>query len=232
MDFKPFDNRHFATVPVRDGYGEWAATYEDSVVDLMDLRLLAGLTTVDWTACRTAADLACGTGRTGVWLRGAGVVEVHGIDCTPAMLDRARAKGAHSRLVVGDLAATGFDAGAYDLVAACLVDEHLADLRPMYAEAGRLLVPGGRFVLVGYHPHFLMLGIATHFDRQPGQSIAIESHVHLTSDHVAAAHAAGFRLTEMREGVIDDAWATAKPKWYAKYRHHPVTFALAWQADD
>lgn len=231
MDFKPFDTRHYDTVPVAEGYGQWAATYEQTVVDLLDWRLLDGLTAIDWWACRRVADLACGTGRTGTWLKRAGVAEVDGIDCTPEMLERARTRGAHDRLMLGDATASGFDGGAYDGAIAVLMDEHLADLRPLYAEARRLVRPGGWFTLVGYHPHFLMMGIATHFDRAPGEPVAIESHVHLVSDHVAAAHAAGFRLREMTEGVVDDAWATVKPKWHAKYRHHPVSFAMVWGAE-
>ncbi|HEY9567677.1 MAG TPA: class I SAM-dependent methyltransferase, partial [Thalassobaculum sp.] len=167
-------------------------------------------------------------GRTGAWLKRAGVAAIDGVDLTPAMLEQARARGAHDRLVVGDLRSTGLDDGAYDLVAASLVDEHLPDLRPLYAEARRLLAPGGRFVLVGYHPHFLMMGIITHFDRKPGEPVAIESHVHLLSHHVAAAHAAGLRLDEMAEGIVDAEWETVKPKWFARYRHHPVSFATVW----
>jgi len=29
MDFAPFDTRRYPTLPVRDGYGEWAGNYED-----------------------------------------------------------------------------------------------------------------------------------------------------------------------------------------------------------
>src|ERR671914_791999 len=43
------------------------------------------------------------------------------------------------------------------LVPACLVDEHLPDLGPPYREAFRLARPGGYFVVVGYHPHFIMV---------------------------------------------------------------------------
>ena len=39
-------------------------------------------------------------------------------------------------------------------------------------------------MIVGYHPFFLMIGIPTHFDRADGTPAAIESHVHLFSDHV------------------------------------------------
>lgn len=227
MDFSKFDTRHYPTLPVREGYGEWARTYEDTVVDLMDLRLLARLRTVDWPRVSPAVDLACGTGRIGVWLRGAGVIDLHGVDFTEAMLDGARRKGVYSRLTLADIAATGLDGAAYSLATMVLADEHLADLRPVYREVARLLSPGGRFVLVGYHPFFLLMGVPTHFDRAPGESIAIESHVHLTGDHVAAGLGAGLRLIEMIEGVVDDDWIAAKPKWQP-HRDRPVSFAMVW----
>jgi SAM-dependent methyltransferase len=227
MEFKPFDTRRYLTLPVRQGYGEWAGTYEETVLDLMDIRLLDGLETVPWARIARAVDLACGTGRIGSWLKRAGVHEVHGVDFTAEMLDRARAKGVYDRLVLADLTATGLDGGRYDLVTEVLADEHLKDLGPLYREAARLAAPSGRFVIVGYHPHFLMMGVPTHFDRAPRQPVAIESHVHLFSSHVRAAHTAGLRLVEMSEGLVDEAWIAAKPKWQA-FRHHPVSFAMVW----
>jgi hypothetical protein len=83
-------------------------------------------------------------------------------------------------------------------------------------------------VLVGFHPWFLMSGMPTHFDRAPGEPVAIESHIHLFSDHVRAAHAAGWRLAEMEEGVVDDARVTVKPKWDVQ-RDRPVSFAFVWE---
>ena len=65
MDFTPFDARHYRTLPVRDGYREWAATYDNGVLDELDLRLLARLAAVDWARVGRAMDLACGTGRIG-----------------------------------------------------------------------------------------------------------------------------------------------------------------------
>lgn len=230
MDFSKYDTRHYPTLPVREGYGEWARTYEDSVLDLMDLRLLARLRTVDWRDARRAVDLACGTGRIGAWLRRSGVAAVHGVDFTEAMLAGARAKGVYERLTLADVAATGLDAGCCDLATMVLADEHLADLRPVYREGARLLAPGGRFVLVGYHPFFLFLGIPTHFDRAPGEPVAIESHVHLASDHVSAGLGAGMRLVEMTEGLVDEDWVAAKPKW-RKHLHRPVSFAMVWAKD-
>ena len=46
----------------------------------------------------------------------------------------------------------------------------------------------------------------THFKEADGEPVAIETYVHLFSDHVTAALAAGWQLAEMREQVIDDRW--------------------------
>ena len=68
---------------VREGYGEWVRTYEQTVQDEMDLRLLERLQTVDWSAPQAVLDLACGTGRIGVWLRQRGAATIDGVDVTP-----------------------------------------------------------------------------------------------------------------------------------------------------
>jgi SAM-dependent methyltransferase len=228
MDFARYDTRHYPTLRVREGYAAWAPTYERVVQDEMDLRLLARITTVSWEKTRRALDLACGTGRIGRWLRGRGVARLDGIDLTAEMLEQARAKRLYDELWQGDLRATGLPAATYDLLTVALVDEHLETLPPLYREAARLCVPGGRLVVVGYHPDLLMMGIPTHFDRADGQPVAIESHVHLLSDHVKAAHASGWRLREMDEGVVDEAWLAKKPQWQ-RYAGHPVSFAMVWQ---
>lgn len=227
LTFSQFDARGYPTLGVREGYGAWAPSYEATVLDLMDLALAARLESLDWSALGEAADLACGTGRVGAWLKGRGLAALDGVDLTPQMLAKARARGVYRFLVVGDVRATPLRGAAYGLVIQSLADEHLPDLGPLYAEAARLLRSGGRFVLIGYHPWFLMSGMPTHFDIEPGRAVAIESYVHLFSDHVAAAREAGLRLEEMVEGLIDDAWIAAKPKWEA-HRNRPISFATVW----
>ena len=227
MDHSIYDRRRYPIVGVREGYGEWVRTYEQTVLDEMDLRLLDRLRTVDWSAARAGLDLACGTGRIGTWLRGRGVPAVDGVDLTPEMLEVARGKGVYRALHVADVGATGLPAGAYDLCTQSLADEHLPELAPLYREAARVSAAGGTFVLVGFHPQFLIAGVPTHFDRAPGESVTIRSYVHLFSNHVKAAHAAGWTLREMDEGLVDDAWLRSKPKW-ERYRGMPISFAMVW----
>jgi SAM-dependent methyltransferase len=226
-DFKPFDTRGYRTVDVRSGYGQWVGTYEQTVEDAMDIELLDALETVSWAG--EVADLGCGTGRTGAWLAARGVDAIDGVDLTPEMLAVARERGVHRQLVEADVAATGLPDEHYDLVVTSLVDEHLADLRPLYAEAYRLAKPGASYVLIGYHPHFIMAtGMPTHYDSASGEPVAIETHLHLLSDHTAAALGAGWELAELKERLIDDVWLELKPKW-AELRGQPVTFAFVWR---
>lgn len=229
VQFMDFDARGYRTVDVRTGYGQWVGSYERTVEDAMDIGVLAELAVPDWASVRRAADLGCGTGRTGGWLRGQGVAAVDGVDVTPEMLAAARTRGAHDRLVEADLAATGLPGGAYQLVVSSLVDEHLPELGPFYREAWRLTAPGGLCVLVGLHPHFIMTaGMPTHFTTAEGEDIAITTHVHLVSEHLTAGLAAGWQLAEMREAVVGDEWIALKPKW-ERYRSHPVSAAYVWR---
>jgi SAM-dependent methyltransferase len=157
------------------------------------------------------------------------VGSVDGVDLTPEMLERAASKGVYAHLVVGDVGATGLEAGAYDAVTAVLVDEHLADLRPLYTESWRLARRHGWLVLVGFHPQFIMVsGMPTHYTNSQGEPVAIDTHIHLLSEHVQAGVDSGWTLREMRERVIDDAWVKLKPGW-ERFRGHPVAFAFGWQ---
>jgi len=74
---------------------------------------------------------------------------VTGIDRDPGALEFARANYSFSNLTFehGDCEALAYDAGAFDLVVAFEVIEHLADWRGFLAEVRRVLSPGGQFVV-------------------------------------------------------------------------------------
>ncbi len=228
MDFAPFDKRGYPVVSAQTGYGEWAGHYEATVAAGLDRPLLEALKGVRWDNIKTAADLACGTGRTGVWLSQHGVRFIDGVDVTPEMLQIAESKRVYRHLRCADVAATDLPSSSYDLCTLVLADEHLADLKLVYLEAARLLAYGGSFVLIGYHPFFLMNGIPTHYHRADGVAVTIQSYVHLFSEHYQAGNNAGLTLLEFQERVIDEDWLLSKPKW-REYLHWPVSYALVWR---
>ncbi|MBV8451711.1 MAG: class I SAM-dependent methyltransferase, partial [Deltaproteobacteria bacterium] len=115
MDFSPFDKHGYPTVNARIGYGEWAAHYEATVATGLDRPLLDHLMSPDWANLATAVDLACGTGRTGVWLAQHGIRHIDGVDVTPEMLEFAKTKRVYRHLHVADVAATALRSSKYEL---------------------------------------------------------------------------------------------------------------------
>ena len=170
MDFFLFDRRGYPVVSVERGYAEWAGSYDATVAVGLDRPLLDSLTSIGWRHVCSAADWACGTGRTGVWLRQKGVRTIHGVDATEQMLDIARSKQVYERLQLADVAATQLESGLYDLCTLVLADEHLAELDGAYREAARLLTPWGAFCLDWIPPFFSHARNADALPSRPGRS--------------------------------------------------------------
>jgi len=227
MDAAIFDRRGYPTMLAQAGYDEWADTCEATVATGLDEALLPQLRSIAWPQMDAAANLACGTGRTGAWLKARGVGEIDGVDISREMLALAARRLIYRHLAIGDIADAPLPSSAYRLCTMSLADEHLAELGPAYRTAARLLTPGGQYLLLGYHPFFLMSGLLTHFHRSNGQAVTIQSYVHLFSEHLDAGREAGLSLTELKECVIDEAWLATKPKW-RQYLNWPVSFALVW----
>lgn len=228
--FSTYDARHYKTVDVVTGYGEWSHTYDQTVDDQMDLTLLGTLTTVTWKQLHTAVDLACGTGRIGMWLKRQGIAQIHGVDTSSAMLQHAVAKQVYERLVTADITNCPLPSHVYDLGISVLAACHLPELRPLYAEVARLVRPTGLFILLDYHPFCLLNGIPTHFDSATGEPIAIENFVHLISDHINAGRHAGWTLLEMQERLVDREWTEQRPRM-ARYLNQPLSFAMLWKQE-
>ncbi len=229
MKTSAFDQQHLPTLSVQEGYTAYAATYDEvKAVGLMDYPLLERIQTVVWEHLEAVADLACGTGRIGVWLKEHGVHLLDGVDLTEAMLEQACAKGVYRSLSLADLRQTPFSAHSYDLVSVGLADDHLPELLPLYQEAARLVRPQGYLVLLGYHPFFPLSGFPATFEQRPGVLVAIEGYVHLFSEHVQAASRCGWQLRELYERLIDEEWIARRPR-AARHLGWPVSFTCLWQ---
>jgi SAM-dependent methyltransferase len=229
-DFAPFDTRNYETVSVREGYVQWSAVYDATVDDALDLDLLSRLSCILWDELTSVADLACGTGRVGTWLKERRAGQVDGVDLTPEMLRLAETKGTYRTLSLGDMTGCDLAGEAYDAVTNVLASAHIKDLAPLYLEAARLTRPEGWFALVGYHPVFLLAGIPTHFDRPDGRPLAIETYVHMLSEHFAAAAEAGWAFVAFDEHVVGEAICDQRPS-YRKHLGKPTSFVLLWRRD-
>ena len=83
-----------------------------------------------------------------------------GLDLSQQMLNIARLRGAeagldHCELRHGDIFATGLPGGSADLVVVHQVLHYLGDPAAAVSEAGRLVAPGGRLLIVDFAPHAL-----------------------------------------------------------------------------
>lgn len=88
-------------------------------------------------------DLGCGTGLCGPLLRPLART-LAGVDLSPAMIDKAAARGVYDRLDVGDLVATlARTPAAWDVLVAADVLLYLGDLAPTFEAAAAALRPGG-----------------------------------------------------------------------------------------
>lgn len=113
-------------------------------------RLIAGLPPLDAPDC---LDLACGTGDLAFRLarrypRG----RVLGLDLTPAMIERARARALAPRVrfEVGDLGRTGLPDAAFDIITGGYALRNAGDLDEAIAEISRLLRPGGTMAFLDF----------------------------------------------------------------------------------
>lgn len=97
------------------------------------------------------ADIGCGTGSLSLLLAENGC-DVIGLDLSPAMVERARAKARDAGLdidfLVGDGAEPALDAGSFDVVLSRHVVWALPDPEDALQRWVSLLAPGGRLVLV------------------------------------------------------------------------------------
>lgn len=140
------------TAHVRRVYERQAAHY-DTVIGIAEQLLFSGGR--EW-ACQQARgrvlEVGIGTGRNLSWY--SPEVELIGVDLSPAMLERARARAARVGRAVdlreGDAQALQLPDACVDTVVAtltlCSIPDHVAAV----AEMARVLRPGGRLVLLDH----------------------------------------------------------------------------------
>lgn len=94
----------------------------------------------------TILDLGCGTGLAGVAFKPL-AAKLDGVDLSPAMIEKARARGVYDRLQIADLEAALSQPGPrYDLILAADTLVYLGDLKSVFQGARTRLTPEGYFL--------------------------------------------------------------------------------------
>ncbi len=214
---------------VRSGYDRWAAVYDHDANPLLGLEGPAIRAAVGEVRGLKVLDLGCGTGRHSLWLAAAGATVI-GVDFSEGMLAEARRKpGAEAiRFVVHDLhLPLPFGDGEFDQVVSGLVLEHLRELEGFFAEARRVLKPGGRAVVSAMHPAMCLRGAQARFtDPASGELVQPGSVPHSVGAFVMAAVRGGFRLSEVAEFAPDADLAVQYPR-ASKYVGWPMLVVIS-----
>ena len=127
-----------------DGWQRVAGRYDSAWSALTALYIPALLDAVQVGAGSRVLDVACGPGYCAeqALLRGA---EPTGVDFSPEMIRLAKARNPKIPYLTGDAQALAFDDGSFDAVVMNFGALHMASPEAAFAEARRVLRPGGWF---------------------------------------------------------------------------------------
>jgi len=189
--------RPVRTLPSRAAYALWAAHYPPTAHNaLMKLEQAAMLDLLPDPPGKTVLDLACGSGRYALILRGRGAKTVIGLDNSPDMLHHAAVNCALAEMDTIPLAS-----GSVDLIVCGLAVGHLPTERMQrtFAECARILRPDGILLFSDFHPFAYLSGGRRIFTDTQGKQYAVEHHPHLISEYFSAMSTVGLHVDAIRE---------------------------------
>jgi SAM-dependent methyltransferase len=146
-------------------------------------------------------DLGCGGGQLCVHAANLGWRAV-GVDQAPGMIDEARAEsvGLDVEWVVASYDESGLPGGEFDAVTAMGLIEYLPDDDGLFAEAARLLRPGGRFAVSCRNRLYNLQSVNEYTAEEPETARLLdELRDHLTGTRPEDLHALAESLAESAE---------------------------------
>jgi ubiquinone/menaquinone biosynthesis C-methylase UbiE len=188
---------------VVEGYARWATSYDAAPNPLIRVEEPVVHAMIDRAPPGVALDAACGTGRHAAYLLARGH-RVVGVDATPEMLAKARARVPGADFRVGDLRRLPVEAASVDLAVCALALTHLPDLAPAVDELARVVRPGGRLVVSDFHPTMLLLGGTGFFVAEDGTPGNVRSFRHPHARYLAAFRRAGLDVVDCVEPALEE----------------------------
>jgi ubiquinone/menaquinone biosynthesis C-methylase UbiE len=200
---------------VADAYDRWSRQYDDDQNATRDLDAFVLRHVPLQLAGARVLEVGCGTGKNSAWLVSQ-ARELIALDFSPGMLDvaRRRVRSSTARFVEHDITRPWpVESGSVDVVVGNLVLEHVHELAPVFAEAGRVLRAGGQLFFCELHPYRQLRGGQAHFvDTHTEETVHVAAYRHTVSEYVSEALAAGFTLRALGEWLEPDAEAGSSPR--------------------
>jgi malonyl-CoA O-methyltransferase len=193
---------------VAQAYDRWSRRYDDDHNASRDLDARVVRQSTLHVAGARVLELGCGTGKNSEWLA-AHAESLVALDFSPGMLDvaRRRVRSERVRFVEHDITRRWpVEPSSVDVVIGNLVLEHVRDLGPIYAEAARVLRPGGELFFCELHPYRQMRGGQAHFeDAETNETVPVTAYRHTVSEYVNGGLGAGLTLRAIDEHIEQSA---------------------------
>lgn len=200
---------------VSQAYDRWASQYDSQANATPDLDAQVVRAAPLNVSGSDVVELGCGTGKNTVWLAQR-ARSVTALDFSAGMLALAaeRDYAMPVRFVLHDVRTPWpLPDASCDVVVGNLVLEHVQQLEPVFAEACRVLRPGGQLFVCELHPYRQLRGGQAHFvEVDTGVIVHVPAFVHSVSEYVNAGVACGFRVARLGEWSEQGAPDESQPR--------------------
>lgn len=190
---------------IRNAYNQWASSYDSMQNKTRDLEARALQYHINNLQFDHILEAGCGTGKNTAFLASK-AAKLTAADFSEEMIAKAVKKNSDPavQFVQADLTRPWlFATGDFGLISFSLVLEHIENLDFIFAEARRLLKPGGYLYIGELHPFKQYSGSKARFDDGNG-IFELECFVHHLTDFTTAANDHQFTLMQLNEWFDED----------------------------
>jgi ubiquinone/menaquinone biosynthesis C-methylase UbiE len=191
---------------IASAYDRWASAYDTDANATRDLDAMIVRRFAPDVSRLEVLELGCGTGKNTSWFAER-ARHVTAMDFSAGMLAVASARVSGSVDFIQHDVRTPWPVAnsSVNVVIGDLVLEHVQDVAFVFAEAARVLRPGGRVFFCELHPFRQIRGGQAHFtDPSTGKTVYVEAFAHSVTEYLMGGLAAALTLEGVGEWLGDN----------------------------